>query len=70
MKIEKKDNSEDFSKGKILTTQQLAKELSVSERTIYNWRSMGVIPFIKLGNVVRFDYRRVVAALNQEGELV
>ena len=61
---------EGFQEGRILTTKQLAEEITVSERTIYNWRSMGLIPCIKVGSVVRFDYERVRAALNKEGNLV
>jgi len=57
------------AKSEILTSKQLAKRLAVSERTIFNWRKMGVIPYIKLRSLVRFDYARVVAALNQEGGL-
>ena len=63
-------NKINYAKSEILTSKQLAKRLGVSERTIFNWRKMGLIPYIKLRSLVRFDYARVVAALNQKGGLV
>ena len=53
--------------NEVLTTKELADRLSVSERTIYNWRSFGRIPRIGFGNVVRFILGDVIKALKDAG---
>jgi PTS system nitrogen regulatory IIA component len=43
-----------------LTTEQVARYLGVSLRTIYNWTSLGVIPCYRLNrNLVRFKLSEV-----------
>lgn len=49
--------------SELLTVNQLADRLNVSERTIRNWQTDRVIPFLKIRNVVRFDIDAVEAAL-------
>ena len=51
------------------TRDQLALALATSARTIDNWRERGVIPFIKVGGIVRFDVARVRAALERKFEV-
>lgn len=43
----------------ILTIEDVAKMLKVSERTVYDWASKGEIPGGKLGTSWRFDRREV-----------
>ena len=43
----------------------IAKEIKVSRRTIDNYMLRRVIPFIRIGRVVRFDVARVKAALRR-----
>ncbi len=38
----------------ILTIEEVAKYIKISERTIYDWAQKGDIPAGKLGNVWRF----------------
>ena len=45
------------------TRDQIAKAISVSPRTVDVWRQNGVIPFIKVGGVVRFNIDKVKAVL-------
>jgi len=40
--------------GKILTIDELAKILSVKKSTIYQWVHFRLIPYIKVGRLVRF----------------
>lgn len=40
---------------KLIDINELSKNLSVPVRTIYEWTSMKVIPFYKVGRSVRFD---------------
>lgn len=43
----------------------IAREIKVSPRTIDNYMARRVIPFIRIGRVVRFDVARVKAALRR-----
>jgi DNA-binding XRE family transcriptional regulator len=47
----------------ILTTEQLSKKIGVSPTTLVNWRRNKVLPFMKIGLVVRYDLADVLAAL-------
>ena len=55
----------DNTSNKKLTAQQLADHMGVSTRTIGNWKATGVIPFIRIGRVVRFDLEEVEAGLEK-----
>lgn len=59
-------NKPQITNIEVLTTKGLAERLSVSERTIYNWREDGRIPHIGSGRVVRFVLYDVVEALGRE----
>jgi len=39
---------------KLLTIDDLAQVLSVKKSTIYQWRHLGLIPYIKVGRFLRF----------------
>lgn len=52
----------------LLTTEQMAEVLQVSPRTIYTMRSTQKIPFIKIGDCVRFDGTQVLHALGVQGD--
>lgn len=38
----------------LLTAQQVAEKLQISKQTIYQMKSEGRIPFVKIGNSLRF----------------
>lgn len=42
-----------------ITKQQLAQHFNVSARTIENWRRRGVLPYVKVGKVLRFKLSEV-----------
>jgi phage terminase Nu1 subunit (DNA packaging protein) len=44
---------------------QLAQAIPASIRTIDYWRQQGIIPFVKIRGVVRFDLAKVLAALSR-----
>jgi predicted site-specific integrase-resolvase len=53
---------------KLVTAEQLAKELSVGVDTIDNWGRAGRIPRIRISRkIVRYDRDAVLSALSQAG---
>ena len=40
---------------KLLNVDQLSDILNVNKKTIYDWTHKGLIPYIKLGHLLRFD---------------
>jgi excisionase family DNA binding protein len=50
----------------ILDTEQLMESLNVTRPTVQKWRDSGRIPFIQVGNVVRYDLDAVLEALSKK----
>jgi excisionase family DNA binding protein len=48
-----------------LTRKQLAEAENVSIETVINWEEQGIIPFLKIGHVIRFDLAKVEKALEK-----
>ena len=42
-------------KMKLLNVTQLSEILNIKKKTIYDWTHKGLIPYIKLGHLLRFD---------------
>jgi excisionase family DNA binding protein len=54
------------SSAKFLTTRQgLAERIGTSLRTVDEWKALGLIPYLKIGSLVRFDYDEVIAVLRE-----
>lgn len=51
----------------LLTVKQLANELSVTTRTVYNWINDG-LPSVKVGYHNRFDIDAVMKWFEQQNE--
>jgi PTS system nitrogen regulatory IIA component len=51
--------------GDILTLEEVARYLRVSERTVYDWAQKGDIPSGKIGTVWRFKKEDIEAWVNQ-----
>jgi excisionase family DNA binding protein len=49
----------------LVTKPELAKIARVSTRTIDNWIKKKVVPYLKIGRLVRFDARRCLTALSR-----
>jgi excisionase family DNA binding protein len=47
------------------TRRSLAEKLDVSLRTVDLWRQEGVIPYLKIGSLIRFDFRDVMSTLRE-----
>jgi excisionase family DNA binding protein len=52
-----------------VTKAQLSEAIATSPRTINDWMSRGIIPFIRIGNIVRFDLAKVKAAMEKRFEV-
>lgn len=50
----------------ILDTDQLMERLNVTRPTVQRWRDSGRIPYIQVGNVVRYDLDAVLEALSKK----
>ncbi len=55
-----------MTKPEIMTVQEVADFLRVSERTVYEWATHGVIPCGKLGTTWRFKRSEVEKWVNQQ----
>lgn len=49
----------------IIDTKELLLRLSLSEPTVIRYRQKGVIPFLQIGNAIRYDYQKVLEALEK-----
>ena len=46
--------------GKLLTAEELAKELQVNKATVYDWVKSKTIPYYQAGRLVRFNLHEVL----------
>lgn len=51
----------------ILTAKEIAARLKVSQYAVYQWALKGMIPRMKVGSSVRFDWEDVVCCLKSNG---
>ena len=49
--------------GKLLTESEMAELVSVNKRTMRRFRNRKMIPFIRLGRLIRYDQQEVARAL-------
>jgi len=49
--------------NKFIDTQQLLEVLAISPATLNRYKKRGLIPYIKLGNVHRYDLEKVIKVL-------
>ena len=57
------DDDQEGETSTLETKQELAEHYKVSRRTISYWMSRKTIPYVRIGNVVRFDLAKVDEAL-------
>jgi excisionase family DNA binding protein len=53
-------------KTQLVREKEMAELLSVSDRTVRNWRAAGMIPYIRVGYCVLYDPQRVVDCLSKQ----
>ncbi len=51
----------------IIDTKTLLSRLDLSEPTVIRYRQKGVIPFLQVGSTIRYDYQKVLEALEKKG---
>ncbi|HWK59262.1 MAG TPA: helix-turn-helix domain-containing protein [Parapedobacter sp.] len=49
----------------IIDTKTLLTRLDLSEPTVIRYRQKGVIPFLQVGSAIRYDYQKVLEALEK-----
>ena len=52
-----------MTETRLMTIEEAAAYLGLSIHTLYSWTSQRRVPFVKLGNRVRFDRRKLDAWL-------
>lgn len=50
----------------IIDTKELLLRLGLSEPTVIRYRQKGVIPFLQVGSAIRYDYQKVLDALEKK----
>lgn len=51
--------------AEIIDTEELCKRLNITGPTVRKWRAKKKIPFIKVGDSIRFDFQDVLKALKK-----
>ena len=47
----------------LLSNAEMAVELKISKRTLGRWRGQQIIPFFRVGRMIRYDRAKVMRAL-------
>jgi hypothetical protein len=50
-------------KPEIMTGEQLCEKLDVTIQTLIRWRQKGKIPYFQIGSSIRYDFNKVLNAL-------
>jgi len=50
-------------KPEIMTGEELCKKLDVTIQTLIRWRHKGKIPYLQIGSSIRYDFNKVLDAL-------
>jgi hypothetical protein len=60
---------EPTKEAQIITGEDLSKKLGVTIQTLIRWRQKGKIPFLQIGNSIRYDLYKVLDSLeaNKKG---
>jgi hypothetical protein len=49
----------------ILTGDQIQEKLNITRQTLFRWRKQKRIPFIQVGSIIRYDFHKIVEALEK-----
>jgi len=51
------------TKPDIMAGEQVCEKLGISIQTLNIWRKKGKVPFLQIGSAIRYDFNKVVSAL-------
>jgi transcriptional regulator with XRE-family HTH domain len=54
---------EPTQEAQIITGEDLSKKLGITIQTLIRWRQKGKIPFLQIGNSIRYDLHKVLDSL-------
>ena len=61
--IENMPKSKPEPEPEIMTGEELCKKLDVTIQTLIRWRHKGKIPYLQIGSSIRYDFNKVLDAL-------
>ena len=61
--IENMPESNQAPQPEIMTGEELCKKLDVTIQTLIRWRHKGKIPYLQIGSSIRYDFNKVLDAL-------
>ena len=61
--IENMPKSKPEPQPEIMTGEELCKKLGVTIQTLIRWRHKGKIPFMRIGSSIRYDFIKVLEAI-------
>ncbi|WP_158093858.1 helix-turn-helix domain-containing protein [Algoriphagus ratkowskyi] len=53
--------------AEIIDTNEICQRLNLSEPTIVRWRDKGKIPCLRIGTNIRYDWGKVLEAIEKKG---
>jgi|SRR5690606_36342542 len=56
---------ENTLQSEIIDTKELIARLRLSEPTIIRYRKKGIIPYLQIGSAIRYEYQKVLEALEK-----
>lgn len=56
-------NNTSIPQPEIMTGEELCKKLDVTIQTLIRWRHKGKIPYLQLGSSIRYDFNKVIKAI-------
>ena len=57
--------TDSLDSSKLWTDRKVAEKLSVSTRTVIDWRNAGKIPFIRIGRSIRYRPESIAVLLEK-----
>lgn len=52
--------------NEIITQEELCKRLIISKPTVIRWRKKSKIPYIKIGDSIRYNWKSVIESLENK----
>jgi len=66
VQIQEKKSHSGFQAGRLLTVEEVATQIGVCKRTIYEWTAEGRLPHFKVGRVLRFRQADIDAFIQEQ----